>query len=143
MRRVSRVVVVSMWACAACSCPAHPDAGGADSGPPVMPVNGCTAEDFAANDRRSEAASRVITFSSTATPGPYAPRCMIISGGQSVTWNGSFANHPLEQFGGDESVWIAPTNSGSTAMFAFPVTGVYGFRSARSPSTMQGAIWVR
>ena len=142
MPLVPPVSVSPVLACGSCSCPG-PEGAGADSGTAVMPVNGCTAMDFAANDRRADAASRVIAFPSGAAPGPYTPRCITISAGQSVTWNGDFASHPLEQFGGNESTWIAPTNRGSTATFTFPVAGVYGFRCTAHPTTMQGGILVR
>lgn len=149
MRSPTPILCASLFALASCSCPNPSGAGSADGGggtddaAAAMPVNGCTAADFAANDRRAESAARVIAFPSTPAPGPYTPRCITVSAGQTVTWNGDFASHPLEQFGGNESSWIAPTNRGSTANFVFPVAGVYGFRCTAHPAAMQGAVLVR
>lgn len=153
MRPISTTLFCVLLGVAGCSCPSPSGsvpAGGAtrdgavtDGGGEPVPVNGCTAADFAANDRRAEGAARVVVFPSTPAPGPYAPRCMTISAGQSVTWTGDFGSHPLAQSGGDPSQWIEPTARGSTATFAFPVAGVYGFHCTAHATTMQGAVLVR
>ncbi len=130
--RISMFVAFVAMSLAACS-PA----------PASEAVNGCTAADFAAHDLSSLTASRVIAFPTTPTPAQYSPACITIGVGQTVTWNGDFSSHPLVQFGGDASVWIQDTSSGTTAMFSFPVGGTYGFQCSAHPSVMKGAIFVK
>ena len=117
------------------------DAGGGGGG--AETVNGCTAADFAANDLSAAGASRTISFPTTAAPAQYTPACITIGAGQSVTWNGAFASHPLQQSGGDASMLITTTSTGTTATFAFPVGGTYGFDCQFHPSVMKGAIFVK
>ena len=106
-------------------------------------VNGCTVADFAANDLSAAGASRVITFPTTAAPAQYSKPCITIGVGQMVTWNGDFTLHPLEQAGGDPSMWITPTLTGTTVSFGFPVGGTYGFECSFHPTLMKGAIYVK
>lgn len=113
-----------------------------DAGPSES-VNGCTAADFAAHDLSAASASRTITFPMDATPAQYSPACITIGVGQSVTWNGNFANHPLMQSGGDPSMWIQSTSTGTTANFGFPVGGTYGFECMAHPTIMKGAVYVK
>ncbi len=115
------------------------DAGGGGG----TAVNGCTAADFAANDLSAAGAARVITFPTGAAPAQYTPACITIAAGQTVTWNGAFASHPLQQSGGDPTMWITTTSTGTTVNFGFPVGGTYGFDCQFHPSVMKGAIFVK
>ncbi len=117
--------------------------GGGDAGGGGTSVNGCSAADFAANDLSAAGAARVITFPTGAAPAQYTPACITIAAGQNVTWNGAFANHPLQQSGGDPTMWITTTNTGTTVNFGFPVGGTYGFDCQFHPSVMKGAIFVK
>jgi plastocyanin len=122
------------------------DAGvdaGVDAGSMAEAVNGCTAADFAANDLSAATASRVISFPTTAAPVQYSKPCITVAAGQMVTWNGDFSLHPLEQAGGDPTMWITPTQAGSTVTFPFPVGGTYGFECSFHPTLMRGAIYVK
>ena len=137
-------------ACAAfsllgCSTSSSSPSGGTDSGGggSTDSVNGCTAADFAANDLSAQSKTRQITFPTGATPAQYQPACITIAVGQSVTFTGSFTNHPLVQAGGDPSVFIQSTSSGTTATFGFPVGGTYGFQCSNHPSVMKGAVFVK
>src|SRR6185503_13396469 len=53
-------------------------------------VHDCTH--VTAVDQRAPAASRTVTFSNYA----YTPRCIRVQAGQSVTFSGNFATHPLQ-----------------------------------------------
>jgi len=140
------IAAVSLLGVSACSTSSSSPSSGTDGGGGGgggETVNGCTAADFAAHDLSAQTASRVITFPTGAAPAQYSPACITIAVGQSVTWNGAFTNHPLEQSGGDTSMWITATNTGTTANFSFPVGGTYGFHCSVHPSVMQGAIFVK
>jgi plastocyanin len=146
MSRIAALLV----ACAALSLfgcgPAGSTDAGVDAGTDAgvgESVNGCTPADFAAHDLSLPASSRTITFPSVAAPAQYSTPCFTIAVGQSVTWNGDFSSHPLSQVGGDPSMWITTTSSGTTATFAFPVGGTYGFECLVHPSLMKGAIFVK
>ena len=128
---------LSLFGCASSS------TTGTDAGGGGTAVNGCTAADFAANDLSAASNARKITFPSTAAPAQYQPACFTIAAGQSVTWSGDFASHPLTQAGGDPSMWITTTNSGTTVTFGFPVGGTYGFECSAHPSIMKGAVFVK
>jgi plastocyanin len=52
-------------------------------------INGCTSADVI--DRRAPTADRTVEFADFA----YLPRCIRIRAGQSVTFSGIFASHPL------------------------------------------------
>ena len=129
------VACASLLACGPALTPA--DAGVGET------VNGCTAADFAANDLSAAGASRTITFPSTSAIAQYSKPCITIAVGQMVTWTGDFASHPLVQAGGDASMWITPTGTGTTVSFGFPVGGTYGFECSAHPAVMKGAIYVK
>jgi plastocyanin len=141
--RISLVVVCASLSLLACG-PAttQTDAGVTDAGVGET-VNGCSAADFAANDLSAPGASRTITFPMTSAIAQYSKPCITIGVGQMVTWTGDFASHPLVQAGGDPSMWIAPTGTGTTVSFGFPVTGTYGFECSAHPTVMKGAILVK
>src|SRR5262245_57042802 len=54
------------------------------------PLNGCRPQQ--AVDASAQGANRTITFDDSDT---YTPKCLRIAAGQSVTWSGSFGDHPL------------------------------------------------
>lgn len=72
----------------------------------------------------------------------YAPRCLKIRAGQSVTFSMSLASHPLVADCQDHAS-ITNTASGSSAVFSFPYPGYYGFHCAiHGPGGMSGNLWV-
>jgi plastocyanin len=138
------VVCSAFFSVLGCSSSSASPSGGADSGGGSSDsVNGCTTADFAANDLTAQSNARVITFPTAAAPAQYQPACVTIAVGQSLTFNGSFTNHPLVQAGGDPSVFITSTSTGTTATFGFPVGGTYGFQCSNHPSIMKGAVFVK
>jgi hypothetical protein len=65
----------------------------ADAAPAT--VNGCTAADFAANDRTADAAERVILAPDGPAPAQFSPHCMRVRASQTVTWKGDLSSHPI------------------------------------------------
>lgn len=115
-------VAASILACS--SDPAStPDAGGGGS------VNGCTTY------ADQTAAGGAITWDFTV-----APKCVKVKVGQTVTWTGDFATHPLAPFNGDASNPIVIGTAG-TSKITFPVAGTFGFHCLNHPS-MLGAVQV-
>jgi plastocyanin len=107
-----------------------------DTGPPT--VNGCTTF----TDATAPNAARAITFPTGVIPSQYSPNCLKIKVGQSVTWNGGFANHPLIASGGDSGNPITTTSTGTTKSFTFSAAGTYGFACQLHSLSMLGAIQV-
>ena len=71
-----------------------------------------------------------------------SPRCVQIKAGQSVTWTGSFATHPLLADEGDKPNPISTADtSGAAATVTFPAAGTYGFK-CQVHATMKGAVLV-
>lgn len=112
-------------------------------------LNGCTEGDF--TDYSNAAASRVITFPNGSPFLPdgaivnYAPPCMHIKAGESVTWVGDFGNNPL---GANDNNPLNPIpalvdDGGPDAAFAvtFTIPGRYGYLCV-SHGAMKGAIEV-
>jgi plastocyanin len=99
------------------------------SSPSSDTVDGCGASDFV------PATQIDWTFQ-------VSPRCVEIKAGQSVTWNGNFATHPLEADQGDKPNPIASANlAGSSATVTFPAAGTFGFK-CQVHSSMIGAVLV-
>ncbi len=70
------------------------------------------------------------------------PRCVEIKAGQSVTWTGDFATHPLAADQGDAPNPVASANlAGPSATVAFPTAGTFGFKCTVH-SSMIGAVLV-
>jgi plastocyanin len=98
------------------------DGGGAGGGT----FNGCTAEMFV--DRSANGADRTIGFGGEGNSlgFSFAPMCMTIAAGQSVTWVGAFATHPLtpgvpgDARAGAAGNPIRVTMSGTTTAVTFP-----------------------
>ena len=85
---------------------------------------------------------RAISFPTGLSPAQYTPNCIKIKVGQTVTWNGAFANHPLMPFNGDSNNPVTLTSTGTTKGFAFPAAGTYGFGCQFHSFSMFGAIQV-
>jgi plastocyanin len=108
-------------------------------------VHGCTHATAA--DRRAPGAARTVTFSSY----EYVPPCIRIQAGQTVTFNGSFATHPLqggEIIGGvetpDPQSRIPFVDQGLSTEIQFPSAGVFPYYCEQHgvSQDMQGAVYV-
>jgi plastocyanin len=71
-----------------------------------------------------------VTFGTAGPGNAYSPACIKIKTGQSVTWNGNFAGHPLQ--GGsagtpDPQSPIGLTNSGTMKTVTFSKSGTYPY----------------
>jgi plastocyanin len=77
----------------------------------------CTTYD----DLTADAANRTIAF----TFSQYTPKCIKVKVGQTVTFSGSFPQHPLAQSCGPEAV-LFNTNGNSKA-FTMQTAGDYGY----------------
>lgn len=104
------------------------DTSAADAG-----LHGCATFE----DRSGPMSMRTITWDFNPTP-----KCIEIAAGQTVTWQGDFAFHPLEAFGGTMPSPIMVTASGMSAMTTFPNAGFYGYRCAVH-SGLEGVIHVK
>lgn len=114
---------------------AKPDAGG-DGGP----VNGCT--NF--TNRGDPNDQRRVQFPNNAGPQQYQPRCLEIKAGQSVTWEGSFSNHPLVATSGvpNNPIPSTPLSTGTANSITFPAAGTFGYECSAHAAQMNGAIRV-
>ena len=96
-------------------------------------LNDCTPEAFV--DRSATSADRTVGFGGDNGSGgfSFAPKCMTIAAGQSVTWTGAFATHPLTRglpgntSGGAPGNPIPTTMSGTTVTVNFPRPGTYPY----------------
>lgn len=96
-------------------------------------LNGCSAEMFV--DRSAEGADRTIGFGGElgSLGFSFAPKCLAIAAGQSVTWVGALATHPLtpgvpgDARAGSAGNPIPVTTSGTTTSVAFPRAGTFPF----------------
>ncbi len=95
-------------------------------------LNGCTDSSYT----DATASGATITWDFTVSP-----KCVKIKAGQSVTWNGDLAVHPLNPFGGDQGSPVPSQATGNTAKGTFPTAGLFGFHCANHPS-MLGAVKV-
>jgi plastocyanin len=92
--------------------------------------NGCDTAQF--QDRTAAGAMRTVTFGG-GLGNAYSPKCILIAAGQSVTFSGSFAGHPLRPgvganaTAGSANNPITSTSAGTTAMFTFPAAGTYPY----------------
>lgn len=126
---------------------AAPDATVVDAVPldAAFEINGCSAA--AIVDRTAVGADRTVTFAGLT----YTPACMRIAVGQSVTFSGSFAAHPLvggSIVGGvrapDATSPITSTSSGSSAAFTFATAGAYPYYcDVHGPGGMTGVVFVQ
>jgi plastocyanin len=73
----------------------------------------------------------------------YSPKCVKISAGTKVNFNGDFSFHPLTQTCGPAST-ITDTSTGTTVQFTLSTTGDYGYECMNHfASGMVGAIRVQ
>lgn len=113
----------------------------ADSGAPALR---CTAEELLANDKTDGGAFE-ITFASGANPRQYDNRCVTVRVGSSVTFAGSFRQHPLQPAGGDSPnpiPFVDQEPPGGKLTVTMPTIGTFGFECTFHPTLMFGAIKV-
>ena len=92
-------------------------------------VDGCAPADFVAANQIDW------TFA-------VSPRCVQIKAGQTVTWTGTFATHPLLADEGDKPNPISTADtSAAAATVTFPTAGTYGFK-CQVHASMTGAVLV-
>ena len=91
--------------------------------------------------QRSHRRRRDDQFPDTATPAAIEPSCAKIKVGQTLTFAGDFAAHPLVPEGGDSPNPIPATSSGTNKIVSFPSAGTFGF-GCSVHATMRGAILV-
>jgi len=92
-----------------------------------------------------------IAFGGTDPGFNYAPKCLKVSAGTTVTFSGDdFAMHPLKPSVSRGTLTgnpIVMTNTGATAAFTFPTPGFYAylcaFHGAEDQDFMNGVIWVK
>ena len=127
---------------------------GADSGgtvPPLedagLPVNGCDEAQFAANDHTADSDPRVVEAPPGSTPQQYVPSCIRIKAGQTVTFVGDNADHPIdtaEVSGLSPGPFPIVSGSSGDAGSMFTVTiaepGITKFNCDIHPTLMKGAI---
>lgn len=124
---------------------------GIDAGP--VPIACTEAEldaptaDFRGTDAGGQGAGGAdISFPNDDAPAQYVNRCVKIKVGQTVTFAGAFAKHPLQAFGGDSPSPIpALTNvtpDAGVLEVTFTTAGEFGFRCNFHPNFMRGAVKV-
>lgn len=108
--------------------------------------NGCDTASF--TDRTAAGAIRTVSFPGASLA--YAPKCILIAAGQSVTFSGSFSGHPLRPGVGSNATAgsannpIMVTNAGTTASFTFPTAGTYPYNcQLHDGSGMNGVVRVQ
>lgn len=116
----------------------------ADAGDAGLPALKCTDAELAAN-AVTDGGTVEITFPTASAPAQYTNHCVTIKAGSSVTFTGSFLNHPLEPAGGDEPNPITKTDADqpdNKLVVTFPNAGSFGYRCEFHPTSMYGAIRV-
>ncbi len=111
--------------------------------------HGCTADRFV--DRTAPGADRTVTFGTMAAPLEYAPKCITIAAGQSVTFQGAFSVHPLApgensaaRNAGTPGNPIPDVASGASAVVRFPAAGTFPyFCTQHVAAGMAGVVRVR
>lgn len=118
--------------------------GGQDSGGAVDSGGGETVTTRCGDSFTDETASAsvTITFPETSSVEQYAPNCIRVKKGTEITWEGSFANHPLDAAEGDSNTPITKVTSGTSRAFTFNGTGTFGYECTFHPAVMFGAIQV-
>lgn len=114
---------------------------GVDAGPP--PIR-CTDAELAALDL-TDGGTLEVTFELGANPKQYTNRCATVKAGASVTFRGSFLQHPLEPAGGDTPnpiPYIAQNQPDNRLVVALPSPGTFGYQCEFHPTLMFGAIRV-
>ena len=119
----------------------HDSGGRIDAEPP--PIR-CTDEELAANDK-TDGGALEIEFLLAANPKQYENNCATVKVGASVTFSGSFKQHPLQAAGGDSPNPIPYTTEdqpGNELVVVMPTAGTFGYECEFHPKQMFGAIRV-
>ena len=111
-----------------------------------MAVSPCLSEAEYVRDT----ATITFGFNGAAQGFSYDPKCLRIQAGQTVTFSGSFAAHPLYPSAARGSVRenpISGTGSGTSRGFQFPSAGYYAYYcgvhgATDDGSAMAGVVWV-
>mgnify|MGYP001025087940 CR=1 FL=1 len=117
------------------------DSGAVDPGP--RPIR-CTDEELAENDM-TDGGALVVTFLKTANPKQYENRCATVKVGASVTFTGSFTQHPLQAAGGDlpnPIPYTAEDQPDDKLVVTMTTPGSFGYECEFHPTLMFGAIRV-
>jgi plastocyanin len=119
--------------------------GGSGGGIPFMAMIPCSMESSYVST------GTTIAFGGSDPGFNYAPKCLKVSAGATVTFNGDFAMHPLKgsTLRGTLTGNPIPTtalNTGTSMPFTFPTPGFYAyycaFHGADDAEFMNGVIWV-
>ena len=94
---------------------------------------GCTPEDFALNDHTSESAPVLINTQGESAP--YAPTCVSVSVGQSVTIEAS-STHPFESVCGEDEALDASNNATEPVTITLTAPGYYNFKCKNHPAML-------
>jgi plastocyanin len=79
----------------------------------------------------------------------YAPKCLKVTAGTTVTFSGDFSSHPLmpSTRGGSSANPITSKSSGSSATFTFSTRGFYpyycAYHGSDSGVAMSGVVWAQ
>lgn len=108
----------------------------------AVAINGCRAAQVM--DRSAAGADRTITFGGVLGE-RYSPPCIKIALGQSVTWNGTFSDHPMvpgiRASGEQDNNPIPRSPSGTTRNATFNTAGAWGYYCTSHPG-MEGVVFV-
>jgi plastocyanin len=117
--------------------------GGSGGGIPFMAMIPCGTEALYVST------GTTIAFGGSDPGFNYAPKCLKVSAGATVTFNGDFTMHPLIPSVSRGTIAgnpIVETKTGTTASFTFPAAGFYAylcqFHGADDQEFMNGVIWV-
>jgi len=142
------LLALAGFGCARRPLPASAEAGPAtDAGPLFEPVPPCPAE----ADYSAGTSTVVFGFLGTPPGFVYEPKCLAIDAGDTVTFSGSFAVHPLypsEKRGTRAGNPISGVSTGDRKDVQFPRPGFFAYYcgihgGADDGATMAGVIWVR
>jgi plastocyanin len=123
-----------------------------ESGEVIPEFNDCTVQRFV--DRSAAGADRTVSFGGGSDPDnefSYAPACLVVAAGQSVTFVGNFSIHPLragdgpdEPMAGTPGNPIPATTAGTSVTVPFPSAGTYPYYcNMHYASGMAGVVHVR
>ena len=134
--------------------PATPDAGSDATGvtdatpsdrpdAATAPIR-CSEAELAEGDR-TDGGPLTIVFGTGANPKQYENRCLTVKAGTTVTFSGSFLQHPLEPAGGDSPSpipYTAEDQPGGSLSVTMTRPGTFGFQCEFHRTSMFGAIRV-
>ncbi len=127
-----RAAILILAACAAVGCGAAT---------PTAP--GCSTSDWV--DRSAASADRRVGFGNQlgSSAVGYAPACIQIAAGQSVTFVGDFGTHPLVPAGGTANPIPNKDSGNQDTAVQFDSAGTYAYACSLHEPTMVGAVWVK